>query len=545
MKPTKLFLCSVVFALFSLIAIAPGWAQSTPAGRVSGIDPDHSYVLRLVSSVLRDRHIVLWSVEAATNDPISSYEEFRAHLLPYRARYRFHVDGNTLIVTMEDLQSPGKGGTWTRSVIPADGAQAKLIAQVVDQLNAASRRMASGEANQGSGSATATASGLSGATVSDRLDGSTPPLPNAAGSMVFDLPEETLAKGAYHCAEGLCAISKNGLWGFVDYHGNLVLDFKYPNTGSAPYFSHGVCAVGAPDSKPGRPASYIFIDKKGNVLFNQREFKFARPFVGTATTVLLPQKTGLDEPAILDIQGHIVRYAPRDPVGQEFHGDLIASGATYVDGAVGFRNAKMEWVIPRAYYAAQDFSEGMAWVQARAPGGLYKWGAINGKGKLIIPLTFSQSPEPFSEGLSVIHCSDNTSGYVDPSGTLVIPCQYASASRFVHGHAFVRDSSSHWFLIDQHGIVVNNVRMRNVPAGTLREDGLYAFTQASGTVFGLLDADANLVVPAQFESIGLFPTDGDPDGLAWAVYRDENRKAHQGFINRRGEFVLMVQKSLL
>jgi len=101
----------VSIALFIFLSFTSGWAETGPIGRVDGINPDHAYVVRLVSGVLQDAHLYLWSVDTNTNDPLSSQTDFRSHLLPYRARFRFHVEGTSLIVTMEDLQSPGKNGT--------------------------------------------------------------------------------------------------------------------------------------------------------------------------------------------------------------------------------------------------------------------------------------------------------------------------------------------------------------------------------------------------------------------------------------------------
>ena len=73
---------------------------------------------------------------------------------------------------------------------------------------------------------------------------------------------------------------------------------------------------------------------------------------------------------------------------------------------------------------------------------------------MTIPFNSSKEPEPFSEGLAIVHCTDNTSGYVDASGKPVIPCQYTLASRFVHGQAYVRDGNSRNLLIDKTGKIL-------------------------------------------------------------------------------------------
>jgi hypothetical protein len=478
--------------------------MSQTAGRVDNVQPGN--VLALVSGVLQARHHGLQKVEMDTNDFISNYEEFRSYFLPYRAHFRFHLEGNSLFVTMEDLQSPGNG-TWTRSLIPAGAAEAKLITQVVDQLNAANQKSAN----------------------SQEPNPVRPgPPPDKAKSLIFD-PSVT------RCAEGMCSVSRDGLWGFIDYGGNLVLDFQY-HSATPPYFSRGTCVVGASDSGNRELNGYVYIDKKGSVLFGNKVFAVAHPFVDEVTTVTLVD-TGAK--AVLDIQGHML--LSKDVPDGEFHEGLIAGSGP---GGVGFRNAKMQWAVTPKYPQAQAFSEGMAWVVAITPGGVSKWGAINKEGKTIIPFMFSQTPEPFSDGLALVTCTDGKFGYVDTAGKLALPCQYWKANRFVRGHALVVSSKGEQLIDKQGNTVADGKRIGISPAGvsslTLREDGLYYFIEA---YHGLLDGDGNVVIRPNYLDVGLFPADGDSNGLAWASLVGKNGQTSQGFINHRGEFILTQEQS--
>jgi len=525
------------------------WAFSIPlclsqtAGRVDNVQPGNA--LALVSGVLQARHHGLQKVEMDTHDLISNYEEFRSYFLPYRAHYRFHIEGTSLLITMEDLQSLVKGN-WNPSLIPANGAEAKLIAQMVDQLNSANRQSVAVPL-----APTVQVPSENQSVVVPRPRSPVVQLHNAK-TLVFDL-SPTLGNGVYRCAEGLCAISKDGLWGFIDYHGNLVLDFRYPSTGAVPYFSHGVCAVGSRNPKDPNSVGFIFIDKKGNTLFGKRVFVFARQFVDEVTTVSLFEKVDFNYvTAILDLQGHLLRYSKHGLyIDEGFHEGLIRDQVSvFHPNPYGYLNAKMEWVIPESYKQAQAFSDGLAWVASQPAGAGLKWGAINTKGKVVIPFTFSKEPDPFSEGLALVHCSDNTIGYVDAFGKAAIPCQYTFASRFVNGNAYVIERDPHNpdntipALIDKRGrgITEWHNNASNSTLRELRDDGTYHITSHQGDGSGLLDSDWNLLVPPVFESIGLFPS-GDTDGLAWAVYREKDGKSYQGFIDRHGEFVLLQQKS--
>jgi len=529
------------------------WAFSIPlclsqtAGRVENVQLGS--VLALVSGVLQTHYHGLQKVEIGTNDLISNYEEFRAHLLPYRAHFRFHLDANSLLVTMEDLESPGNG-TWNRSLIPANAAEAKLIAQMVDQLNAANQQLAKSRMPPAP------------VSVPDPPRAPSPlpsPSPVPAPGQIANVVSLDKAKHLVfdptpsRCAEGLCAVSKDGLWGFIDYRGNLVLNFQYPSTGNVPYFSHGVCAVGSRDPKGPTTVGFGFIDKKGNPLFGKKVFAYAHPFVDEVTTVSLFEKVDFQNvTAILDLQGHLLRYSKHGLyIDEGFHDGLIRDQVSaFHPNPYGYLNAKMEWVVPESYKQAQAFSHGLAWVASQPAGAALKWGAINAKGKVVIPFNFSKEPEPFSEGLAIVHCSDNTIGYVDASGKAAVPCQYAFAGRFVDGNAYVIERDPHnpddtlAALIDKQGKVIiewhkstNNPTLRE-----LRDDGTYHITTYQGDGNGLVDSGWNLLVPPLFENIGLFPI-GDADGLAWAVYREKGGKSYQGFIDRHGNFVLLEEQS--
>ena len=519
----------VLFTFVVVFTVSTCWAESKPSGRVDAIDPDHQNVLGLVGRGLQDRHVGLGSVETGTNDLLSNYEEFRAHLLVYRARFRFHLEGTSIIVTMENLESPGKG-TWTRSLIPADGAEAKLIAQVVDQLNAAKQRLVNSSDRAGSKPGLDFADSHYG-SVADGATGH-----NSPKTLVFDpVP--------VRCAEGVCPVRRDGLWGFIDYNGNVVLDFQF-HSDDVPYFSDGVGLVRSADSNNRMLPGHVYIDKKGKVLFDGRIFQSARPFVNGFAIVEIAEKkrNGWNTvTVVLDHQGQVV---PIGGVSQnaDFHDGLIAArGEAPGNGKAGFRDSKGHWAIPPLYQEVQAFSDGAAWVEQITVGGIPKWGAIDTKGQAVVPFEFSRAPEPYSEGLAVVFCSHDTKGYVNKAGALVLPCQYQQAYPFLHGRALVVDRAGRRLLIDERGqIAFEGNRLGLIPAGvssiTRQDDGRFQFVEA---YTGSLDETWSTRIQPKFTGIGLFPVDQDPRGVAWA----SAPTGQQGFINRRGEFVVIQQQS--
>jgi hypothetical protein len=530
MSLRRFCICSVRQMIFLalLLAVSIPSAFSQTVGRVENVRKDD--VLPLVSGVLKAHHTGLLSVETDTRDLLSNYEEFRSHLMQYRARYRFRLDGTTLLVSMENLQVPGHG-TWNRALIPADGAKAKLIAQMVEQLNAANQQRNVPQAD-------AAAIPAAGEHRNAPADSPRPPSSATAKSLVFD-PVTT------RCAEEMCAVRKDGLWGFVDYSGNLVLDFQYQSS-NYPFFSQGVCIVRAPNSAEGQDPGFVYIDKKGAVLFGNKVFQSARPFVAGFATVTLAEKVrnGVSKvPAVLDLQGHILRLAAGVQQNTDFHDGLIVAQGDK-SSKYGFRDTKMHWAVRPIYDQVQSFSDGKAWVAQTTAGGVQKWGAINTEGKAVVPFQFSTEPQPFTEGFAVIACSDGASGYVDDKGYLALACQYSSANRFVHGHAFVVARQGA-LLIDTQGNATTDgkhlgISPASVASLSLRADGAYYFVDA---YHGLLDDNWRMSIPPSYLDIGLFPPDGNPAGLAWAVLPDRSGKTRQGFINRRGEFVLIQERS--
>ena len=75
-----------------------------------------------------------------------------------------------------------------------------------------------------------------------------------------------------------------------------------------------------------------------------------------------------------------------------------------------------------------------------------KWGFIDKSGTLVIPCKYDDSGS-FSEGLAEVKLNGK-SGFIDKSGTLVIPCKYDDASFFREGLAGVKLNHK-WGFIDK------------------------------------------------------------------------------------------------
>src|SRR5690606_30793943 len=100
------------------------------------------------------------------------------------------------------------------------------------------------------------------------------------------------------------------------------------------------------------------------------------------------------------------------------------------NGKVGYK--KNGNIIIAAQYEAADehFNDGLAAVKLQK-----KWGYINEKGEVVIPLKYDWMFE-FSEGFCAVRI-DNKCGFIDKSGRTVIALKYDDTKDFSEGLAFV------------------------------------------------------------------------------------------------------------
>lgn len=171
----------------------------------------------------------------------------------------------------------------------------------------------------------------------------------------------------YH--EGFAAVKQNGLYGYLDKAGNLVIPCRYTWAGD---FSGGRAVVAKADGR------WAVIDQSGQEL-----------------------------------------------VTRDYINDFSEGYAWFREnGKYGFLNAAGEVVVSAQYDLAGDFSEGRAWV-GKASGSGYRYGFIDTAGTLVIPMNYDYAGYRvfFSEGLAQVTQKVNgklLSGYIDKSGKTVI-----------------------------------------------------------------------------------------------------------------------------
>ena len=278
-------------------------------------------------------------------------------------------------------------------------------------------------------------------------------------------------KGMGYFSEGLApAQNASGKWGCVDEKGNWIIQPAFEDFSP---FHHGLAVVQ-------KGAGYTLVDRKGKQLYPSSDglvqdysegmavFSkmgadgyFVDGYLGASGKVVIPAKfysahsfhDGLAlaaDPAHKELWGYLAKsgkwaISPRfvDQVGRTplVPGNFSQGLAAVADkaGKWGFIDKKGTWVISPQFADAGPFEEGVAYVRL-AKGGL---GYIDLTGKMVIgPKADLQSGSRFSEGLAAVSDKEGLGlgrwGYIDKTGTLVIPLRFMQAAAFRDGVAEVR-----------------------------------------------------------------------------------------------------------
>lgn len=271
-------------------------------------------------------------------------------------------------------------------------------------------------------------------------------------------------------AEGRVQVEKNGLCGYTDLNGNLIVPLQYVKAGD---FHEGCAPVASMVDSFFLFAT--FIDTLGRQLF-PLIYEDVTPFIDGLASVKKYQSWGL-----MDHSGRIVLptiYETIIPLGDSlfFAGDqnglalfnyrlkpltpfVYSWVGTYSDRRVSvMRNGKYGFldptgfeIVPCIYDETGDFSYGRTMVRLAN-----RYGIVDTMGYTILPIEYEDnSPKSnkylYVNGLALVE-KERRFGYVDLNGDIAIPLIYNDAYQFSEGLAPVR-YGSFWGYIDTLGDV--------------------------------------------------------------------------------------------
>jgi hypothetical protein len=256
---------------------------------------------------------------------------------------------------------------------------------------------------------------------------------------------------AHPFSDGMAAVKKDGMWGYIDRLGQWVI----PPTYAFPIgdYSSGLAFIGNQ-----------FLSKDGKPAFEGAKFENARSFKPRGKNALAAVQIS-GQWGYIDLQGELV-ISPKYEYAGDFSDssdgfslapvkvggiwgyvdkkgrELIMSNYDYawsfsgeyaavmIEGAVGYVNRT------GLYTIKPQFVHGGAFYNGRAPVRIgNKTGYINDKGHLVVPATYHDGGE-FNNGLAPV-ATDNRWGYINALGKIVIPTLYDNALPFSEGLAAV------------------------------------------------------------------------------------------------------------
>jgi hypothetical protein len=215
--------------------------------------------------------------------------------------------------------------------------------------------------------------------------------------------------------EGLLRLLDHHKWGYVDHDFHWVIRPQFQN---AEDFSEGLALVWI---DTGSSSDWAYIDTTGAIVFQQNgQSLSASSFSGGVARINVVVPTSGS-----DGGGGIPKFEFVDHTGHEVIG-------------------------PRLYGASFFFSEGYAFActECNEKG----MAIIDKHGTLLTPQEFDAFlSSEFHEGLAPIR-KGKVYGYIDPSGTWVIPPQFDEAHSFSDGLALVVwYQKREWAYVDKHG----------------------------------------------------------------------------------------------
>lgn len=244
----------------------------------------------------------------------------------------------------------------------------------------------------------------------------------------------------------------------------------------------------------------------------------------------------------MDSTGRVI-VSPQFQRGLDFH-DGMARVDSDTQGH-GIIDATGKVIFLKQFLSLGDFSEGLARVGIWDGSG--KSGYIDKTGSLVIPTIWASYGSPgdglgtpmywrmdrngnFSEGLAVVRAVDGGKfGYIDKMGKVIISPQFLYARPFSEGLAAVANDQFAFGYVDSKGKVAIPLTLQNVFPGNFSE-GLARVKGSSDITFVDHHGNSEVVVKTGFYFAGY----DFHDGMA----RIKDNNVWTGFINRAGHIVV-------
>jgi hypothetical protein len=217
----------------------------------------------------------------------------------------------------------------------------------------------------------------------------------------------------------LFPILVDGKLGYIEASGKVVIPPRFaPGPDNEVLFNEGLAVAREPDGRKG------FIDRTGRFVIAPQFPEAGRFSEGLAFAHLLTARGTADGSGFIDVSGARVIHFP-----------YASPDKGRVDAAKHFAGglAPVAWSIDTITKAGPNTTR----IETTT-----KWGYVDKTGKVVIPYQFADA-EVFSEGLAAVQLGPSAAtgaglcGYIDPAGQVVIGGAYHRCSPFGEGLAVV------------------------------------------------------------------------------------------------------------
>lgn len=342
---------------------------------------------------------------------------------------------------------------------------------------------------------------------------------------------------------GLEAVSRNGQWGFINDNAQVVIPLEYDFTSGFKNKAHAIVCKGEhcgfidrtgalklpivyqlPD--PADMRGSIKIGRTNQWGYLSEDLKFLIPPIYDAvgiydnqTNYLIAQKKGkwglLQKHTQTIVLPFEYEYL-QEPTPKTKTLTFIKAGQIGEINTKG-RVTKKRSLLAYSKNKASVFKNGLKNIQVNR-----KYGVINSKGEVVIPVKYNAPLLFDGEGLATIR-QNYKYGLINEKGKIVIPPIYDDKFRFnAEGRSAIRKGQQ-FGIIDRQGRIV-------IPP--IYDDYIYPEKEQSkvkkNNRYGILDKDGNTLVPVVYTALQPFI-----DGLALAQKGD-----YYGYISPKNEIII-------
>lgn len=230
-------------------------------------------------------------------------------------------------------------------------------------------------------------------------------------------------------SDGLAAFeSSNGLHGYLDKNGNVVIEAQYESAGAF----HDGYAVAIPSLKENN-YTQVIINKKNEISFSVKKEMYDLAFVYRDGKFVAIKNTSSDDP--------LITYLNKK-------GDEVLKPMTGYNIADSFRDG---FSVLSNYEDSQKSSVSEV---------------INANGEEVIRKGKYSSITNLGDGLFLVMKSDEKVGVIDKEDKPVVPFEYTNGSYLRLGDFFILQSGKYWLLVNRKGEEVKKSEFTSYSAWT-------------------------------------------------------------------------------